>query len=125
MLDGSTEASNARALCRLAEPHIKQVLSEVHLREDGITFQPKTEVDGMVNGSAPRPSRLSVELPFYSKFLLISAFLASYNPAKSDKKFFVLNSGRIKKRKNPVAVRLKVKRFFLSSMLSSLNCAHR
>jgi origin recognition complex subunit 5 len=102
-LDGSIEPSNARALCRLAEPHIKQVLAEVHLREDGLTFQPKTN-DGATTGSI-RPSRLSVELPFYSKFLLISAFLASYNPAKSDKKFFVLNSGRIKKRKNPVAVR--------------------
>ena len=35
-----------------------------------------------------------MELPYYSKFLLIAAYLASYNPAKSDKKFFskVLNS---------------------------------
>ena len=31
-------------------------------------------------------TRLNIELPFYSKFLLIAAFLASYNPAKSDKR---------------------------------------
>lgn len=30
-----------------------------------------------------------VELPFYSKFLLIAAYLASYNPARTDKRFFV------------------------------------
>lgn len=32
--------------------------------------------------------RTKVELPFYSKYLLIAAYLASYNPAKSDKRFF-------------------------------------
>jgi len=31
----------------------------------------------------------SVELPYFSKYLLIAAYLASYNPAKSDRKFFV------------------------------------
>ena len=31
----------------------------------------------------------SVELPYFSKYLLIASYLASYNPAKSDKKFFV------------------------------------
>ena len=31
-------------------------------------------------------TRLNIELPFYSKFLLIASFLASYNPAKSDKR---------------------------------------
>ena len=29
-----------------------------------------------------------MELPYYSKFLLIAAYLSSYNPAKSDRKFF-------------------------------------
>lgn len=30
-----------------------------------------------------------IELPYYSKFLLIAAYLASYNPARTDKRFFV------------------------------------
>ena len=29
-----------------------------------------------------------MELPYYSKFLLIAAYLASYNPAKVDRRFF-------------------------------------
>jgi len=29
-----------------------------------------------------------MELPYYSKYLLIAAYIASYNPAKSDRKFF-------------------------------------
>lgn len=30
-----------------------------------------------------------VELPYYSKFLLIAAYLASYNPVRTDKRFFL------------------------------------
>jgi origin recognition complex subunit 5 len=94
VIEDKVETVNARALMRLAEPHIKQCLDEVNLREDGLTYKVKAEglpVAG-VNGAAvvtKQASRLSVELPFLSKFLLIAAFLASYNPAKSDKKFFV------------------------------------
>merc|ERR1711997_275475 len=43
-------------------------------------------------------SRLSLELPFYSKFLLISAYIASYNPVKSDKRFFMKYHGKFRKR---------------------------
>ncbi|KAF2346899.1 Origin recognition complex subunit 5 [Trinorchestia longiramus] len=38
-----------------------------------------------------------VELPFYSKYLLIAAYLASYNPAKSDRRFFLKHHGKQKK----------------------------
>ena len=30
----------------------------------------------------------SLELPYYSKYLLLAAYIASYNPAKTDKRFF-------------------------------------
>ena len=33
-------------------------------------------------------SRANMELPYYSKFLLIAAYLASYNPVKVDRRFF-------------------------------------
>lgn len=39
------------------------------------------------------------ELPYYTKFLLISAFLASYNPSKDDARIFSHESGMKKKRK--------------------------
>jgi len=38
-------------------------------------------------------------LPYFSKFLLISAYLASYNQPKTDKRFFLKNAGKIRKRK--------------------------
>merc|ERR1711874_634082 len=52
-------------------------------------------------------NRITIELPFYSKFLLIAAFLASYNPAKSDKRFFVKHHG--KQRKTASSIRTKEK----------------
>uniref|UniRef100_A0A3P9QEQ5 Origin recognition complex subunit 5 n=1 Tax=Poecilia reticulata TaxID=8081 RepID=A0A3P9QEQ5_POERE len=51
------------------EPHLKKAMQTVYLRE----------------------------LPYYSKFLLIAAYLASYNPARTDKRFFVKHHGKIKK----------------------------
>jgi hypothetical protein len=34
---------------------------------------------------------LSFDLPYYAKFFLIAAYLASYNPAKADRRLFVKN----------------------------------
>lgn len=39
-----------------------------------------------------------LELPFYTKYLLIAAYLASHNDAKIDKRLFVKNHGKQKKR---------------------------
>ena len=95
------------------EPHLRKCLSTVHLREVAskqllcLEQAEQAEQAGRVGETAapalaPGPainnvSRITVELPFYSKFLLISAFLASYNPAKSDKRFFVKHHGKQRK----------------------------
>lgn len=39
-----------------------------------------------------------LELPHYTKYLLIAAYLASHNDAKIDKRLFVKNHGKQKKR---------------------------
>lgn len=39
------------------------------------------------------------ELPYYSKYLLLAAYFASYNPATTDRRFFTKKScGRMSKR---------------------------
>ena len=60
-----------------------------------------------IGPSISNVNRITIELPFYSKFLLIAAFLASYNPAKSDKRFFVKHHG--KQRKTVSSMRTKEK----------------
>ena len=39
-------------------------------------------------GSCPSSEAASLELPHHSKFLLMAAYLASYNPARTDTRFF-------------------------------------
>lgn len=38
--------------------------------------------------------RSHMELPYYAKYLLIAAYLASYNPAHTDKRFFTKQGRR-------------------------------
>ena len=38
--------------------------------------------------------RSHMELPFYAKYLLLSAYLASYNPAHTDRRFFTKQGRR-------------------------------
>uniref|UniRef100_A0A8K9V6Q8 Origin recognition complex subunit 5 n=1 Tax=Oncorhynchus mykiss TaxID=8022 RepID=A0A8K9V6Q8_ONCMY len=85
---GKVKESDTHKLWRNIEPHLKKAMQTVYLRE--------------VSRSLPLPfSGLSahahVELPYYSKFLLIAAYLASYNPARTDKRFFLKHHGKIKK----------------------------
>ena len=55
-----------------------------------------------VTGSTPVGDAVARhELPYYSKFLLISAFLASYNPTKDDARIFARDSGVKRKRRRP------------------------
>ena len=42
-------------------------------------------------------ARVNVELPFFSKFLLAAAYIASYNPQSTDRRFFCKNAGRLRK----------------------------
>ena len=43
--------------------------------------------------------KLALELPFFSKYLLIAAYLASNNPSRTDRRFFCKKScGKMSKR---------------------------
>ncbi|XP_022658841.1 origin recognition complex subunit 5-like isoform X1 [Varroa destructor] len=76
------------------EPYLKKALESLYLRE----------VDAFVSGETSDSATKSmnnkqiIELPLYSKFLLIAAYIASYNPPSTDRKFFVKNSGREKRK---------------------------
>ena len=50
----------------------------------------------------------NLELPFYAKYLIIAAFLASHNEAKSDKRLFMKHHGKEKKRLQKIRAQSKV-----------------
>lgn len=118
VLDGEVEPTQSKKLWFNIEPSLKACLSTVHLREVASRqltdswreAEKENEADQVKVAAGPGPtianvSRITIELPFYSKFLLIAAFLASYNPAKSDKRFFQKHHG--KQRKTSSSIRAK------------------
>lgn len=50
-----------------------------------------------------------MELPFYSKYLLIAAFLASNNPAKSDRQLFCKTTQKKMSRRTKIAAKTNPK----------------
>ena len=105
------EPDNSRALYRSVQPFLKECLSTANLKESyGQTFEDQMKLkmrsydqnpslEHCTPAEEPKTySRLSVELPFFSKFLLISAYISSYNPVRSDKRFFMKHHGKFKKR---------------------------
>merc|ERR1719228_266786 len=112
VIAGEIKETDTKKLWFNVEPHLRKCLSTVHLREVASKQMLSLEQEHIATKEeshslsilplAPGPtisnvSRITIELPFYSKFLLISAFLASYNPAKSDKRFFVKHHGKQRK----------------------------
>ncbi|XP_022081114.1 origin recognition complex subunit 5-like [Acanthaster planci] len=100
---GEASEKDSHKLWRNIEPHLKKALQTVYLREvtseqwekfqRAETGQPgqQTSQPGILS------ARAQMELPFYSKYLLIAAYLASYNPARYDRRFFSKNHGKVKK----------------------------
>uniref|UniRef100_H3CB32 Origin recognition complex subunit 5 n=1 Tax=Tetraodon nigroviridis TaxID=99883 RepID=H3CB32_TETNG len=99
LLEGRAKETDAHKLWRNIEPHLKKAMRTVYLREvsslqwEQMQQMEETECKAVRGLSA----HTHVELPYYSKFLLIAAYLASYNPARTDKRFFLKHHGRIKK----------------------------
>lgn len=95
---GEATATDVHKLWRNIEPHLKKAMQTVHLREVSSAqwekIQQQQEDATQIKGPS---AHAQVELPFYSKFLLIAAYLASYNPARTDRRFFVKFSEKKKK----------------------------
>lgn len=89
------------------EPTLKEAMNSVYLRE--ISCSKWKAHCNSQNSEIAENSKCSLlaaekysatrELPFYSKFLLLAAYFASYNAPKSDFKHFVKNQGKQSKKR--------------------------
>ncbi|XP_034950326.1 origin recognition complex subunit 5 [Chelonus insularis] len=96
-----TREDNVQLLWRNISPIFKANLEVIYLRisssDDYCTttqFSPDFE--------STTKLALSFELPFYAKYLLIAAYLASHNPPKEDKRLFMkqkIDDGKKKKKR--------------------------
>ncbi|XP_071817160.1 origin recognition complex subunit 5-like [Apostichopus japonicus] len=96
---GDATEGDAHKLWRNIEPHLKKALQTVFLREVSSSQWEQYQLSDTSTLPPLLSARAHVELPFYSKFLLIAAYLASYNPAKSDRRFFAKSHGKIQQTK--------------------------
>ncbi|CAL1568505.1 unnamed protein product [Knipowitschia caucasica] len=97
--EGKFKENDTHKLWRNIEPHLKKAMQTVYLREvSSLQWEQMHEMKEIEAGAVRGLSaHTHVELPYYSKFLLIAAYLASYNPARTDKRFFLKHHGKIKK----------------------------
>ncbi|GBM97837.1 Origin recognition complex subunit 5 [Araneus ventricosus] len=126
--DADIELSSFR-LWKNIEPTLKEAMGSVYLREISSSkwkaHCSTKDQNGENKCSIITSNKFSAtrELPFYSKFLLLAAYFASYNPPKGDFKHFVKNQGkqakkRISKRAEKNRHLLGPKPFTLDRMLS-------
>ncbi|XP_050843967.1 origin recognition complex subunit 5 isoform X2 [Serinus canaria] len=95
---GEANERDTRKLWKNIEPHLKKAMQTVYLREISSSQWERLQQDGGEPGQLKGLSaHTHVELPYYSKFLLIAAYLASYNPVRTDKRFFLKHHGKIRK----------------------------
>ncbi|KAL5484618.1 hypothetical protein EMCRGX_G021147 [Ephydatia muelleri] len=90
-----------RRLWRHIEPYFKHVMSKIFLREMSSAHMERMQLGGGGTSQLQSGTK-SLELPYVSKFLLMAAYLASYNPARMDRRFFSKRKGDSKKSKRKV-----------------------
>lgn len=76
--------TDSMALWRRIAPILKNSLEILYLRVQVDNESTQKQITFSKENLAQ-----SLELPFYAKYLLIAAYLASYNPTKEDKKLFM------------------------------------
>lgn len=82
--------TNVAALYKRIAPLLKDQLSKLYLRETSTAewnAQHDRETDGDAS-AAQGPVSARLELPFHAKHVLLAAYMASHNPARTDQQFF-------------------------------------
>jgi len=120
------EPDNVAALWRNISATLRSNLEIIYLRVSTSDFlQPDHQMSREIESTTKLA--LSFELPFYAKYMLIAAYLASYNPAKYDKHIFMKRSSKRRKRirsiKKTGENAQKKSRVFTISRMLAIFCA--
>lgn len=103
VINGTIKKNDVRKLWKNMEVPFKLALGMIYCRVDqkSVAAQDRNAVESSTEitvSSSNKSALEQLELPFYTKYLLIAAYLASHNDAKIDKRLFVKHHGKQKKR---------------------------
>ncbi|XP_026065638.1 origin recognition complex subunit 5 isoform X1 [Carassius auratus] len=95
---GEAKESDIHKLWKNIEPHLQRAMQTVYLREvSSVQWEQQQMDEEAATTLRVLSAHAHIELPYYSKFLLIAAYLASFNPARTDRRFFLKSHGKIRK----------------------------
>ncbi|XP_034667005.1 origin recognition complex subunit 5-like [Drosophila subobscura] len=100
------ESTDVSRLWRHIAGPLRSALTQISMRIDELPEE--QEASAAIEDQSVRQLAQSLELPYYAKYLLIAAFLASYSSANQDKRLFVKHRGKQRKRMQTVNARAKV-----------------
>lgn len=89
MAHGLVAADDEWGQYHYALPTLKRSLSTIYLRPEYDTTPPSDAGKSCAETLPVQTNLRTLELPLYSRYLLLAAYIASYNPKKSDKRFLV------------------------------------
>lgn len=122
IMTNSIAATDLTKLWRHISPILKTSLELLYLRisnskpshpspgkENNDTFTPYNFENTLKEElTSTKTFAQSFELPYYAKYLLVASYLASYNPPKEDKRLFMKNHGKQRKRLQQVRAKAKI-----------------
>ncbi|KAL7064590.1 hypothetical protein AAHC03_04586 [Spirometra sp. Aus1] len=139
---GKVAADDEWAQWRYALPTLKRSLSTIYLRPEPTPTNPLAGPVVCANATTAASANV-LELPLYARFLLVAAYIASYNPKSADKRFLAKNTGKLSsrakkqsKRTENVNIHMQGPRFFpldrllaifyaLFDLESDADCQHK
>lgn len=93
-------------LFKFAQPYFADATEKLYLREiSSAEWSQETKNlddipdDAIIKRHPEMMGRAEVELPYYTRFLLIAAYLASYNPPRFDIRYFAKTTNEERKKK--------------------------
>lgn len=90
--EGRCDKDDVATLWRNISPVFKANLEVIYLRVSADDLTKRSQLSKEIESTTR--FALSFELPYYAKYMLIAAYLASYNPAKEDKRLFMKQKNR-------------------------------
>ncbi|KAF7726968.1 Origin recognition complex subunit 5 [Apophysomyces ossiformis] len=108
--DGLVEKHETHKLVKLAQPYFAEATDKLYLREiSSAEWTKQTQILEEMEDIEKKPgpflkhtresSRVDFDLPYFTKFLLIASYLASYNPPRFDVRYFSKTAEQRKKKK--------------------------